>query len=87
MNLPIPTPTPSESESASQSARAEPLRDAVDPQLPEQSVAAGTGTPAPLPNTATGDPVQLSMLVLAFGLLLVGSSVASLVMVRRRDDD
>ena len=85
VNLPIPTPTPSESQSASQSASQSPSPSSS--RSPEQSVAAATGTPAPLPNTATGQPVQLSMLVLAFGLLLVGSSVASIVMVRRRDDD
>ena len=60
VNLPIPTPTPtptptpSESQSASQSASATPST----PSSPEQSVEAATGTPAPLPDTATGEPIQ-----------------------------
>jgi uncharacterized repeat protein (TIGR01451 family) len=61
-----PTPTPEGSEAGSTGT---PKASAT----PDGSVAASTGTPKPLPNTAT-DPVSPNaLIVLGFGLLLLGS--------------
>lgn len=61
-----PTPTPEGSQAGSTGT---PKASAT----PEGSVAAATGTPKPLPNTATDPTSPNALIVLGFGLLLLGS--------------
>ncbi|MEO8510469.1 MAG: SpaA isopeptide-forming pilin-related protein [Chloroflexota bacterium] len=83
-----PTPTPEGSEAGSTGTPAPTATPKVT-STPEGSVAAATGTPRPLPNTATDAGSQSALIVLGFGMLLLGSigtlGYAS-VAARRRND-
>lgn len=91
-----PTPTPSETETpvatptpTPEGSQAGSTGTPKASATPEGSVAAATGTPRPLPNTATDPTSPNALIVLGFGLLLLGSigtlSYAS-VAARRRND-
>lgn len=91
---PTPTPTPSETPASTptptpEGSQAGSTGTPKASATPEGSVAAATGTPKPLPNTATDPTSPNALIVLGFGLLLLGSigtlSYAS-VAARRRND-